>query len=91
MAHTRVTGIIRKRGQLTIPKQIRRAVSWLNPPAAVTIILERPDVVSLQPARHSAEDVDWRVVWKNIRRARRIKGKHVDTTAFIAADRQRRR
>lgn len=91
MAHTRATGIIRARGQLTIPKRIRRAVEWLNPPTAVTIVLEQPDVVSLRPAQDDTASVDWRVIWDNIRRARTTKGKRVNTSAFIAADRKRRR
>lgn len=91
MQKTRAVRVIRARGQLTIPKRIRRAVRWLTPPAAVTIVLEGPDVVSLRPAQDDTANVDWRAIWNNIRRARTIKGKRVNTSAFIAADRKRRR
>lgn len=90
MTHTRVTGIIRKRGQLTIPKRIRRAEPWAAPLSAVTISVPRPGTIAIEPAA-TDQEIDWDALWAKIRRARQVPGKQGNLSAFIAADRARRR
>ena len=90
MAHTQVMGIIRKRGQLTIPKKIRRAEPWAEPLSAVTISVPRPGTIAIEPAT-TDQKIDWDVLREKIRRARQVPGKRGNLSAFIAADRARRR
>lgn len=89
MTHTQVTGIIRKRGQLTIPKKIRRAEPWVAPLSAVTISVPRSGMIAIEPATTN-QQIDWDALWEKIRRARQIPGKQGNLSAFIAADRARR-
>lgn len=79
--------IIRDRGQLTIPDEIRKAVSWIAPLSAVSISVVKPDEIVIKPHKN---EYDWDKIWKGIRRARSIKGKGKSSLSkFIAEDRYR--
>ena len=83
-------GIVRKRGQLTIPDKIRESFSWLTPSSAVTIISEKPDEIVIRPHTQAKKEVDWDKIWEGIRRARAIKGKGktIPATEFLQKDRR---
>ncbi len=83
----KTVGIVRERGQLTIPDSIRRMVSWITPMSAVSISVVRPDEIVIKP--HHPKEVDWDKIWEGIKKARAIKGKRGNLSKFIAEDRYR--
>ena len=66
------TSIIRERGQLTIPKSIRRVINWVTPMSAVSISVTKPDEI-------------WKKIQKS--RAIRGKGP-VNATKLLTRDRK---
>lgn len=89
MKRIRVTRIIRTRGQLTIPRRIRKLAPWAEPPSPVSISLEEARLIRIEPLT-GRQEIDWEELWERIRRVRRLKGKRGNLAAFIAADRARR-
>lgn len=88
MRQIQTAGIIRQRGQLTIPDDIRETHEWASPGSVVTVATSKPDEIVIRPYSPQRE-VDWDTVWKAIKRARSIKGKGPgNLSAFIAKDRQ---
>lgn len=79
--------IVRNRGQITIPDAIRKAVKWINPMSAISISVVKPDEIVIKP---HAKLIDKNQVWKNIKKARAIKGKDHTTSAieFLIKDRE---
>lgn len=85
-------GIIRKRGQLTIPDKFRETFKWITPSSTVTISSQRPDEIVIKPITASKKLVDWDELWRDIQRVRSYKGKgRGNLSKFIAEDRQTRR
>ncbi len=85
-------GIVRKRGQLTIPDKIRETLNWLTPSSTVTITSQKPDEIVIKPIFASKKAVDWDELWRDIQRVRSYKGKGGgNLSKFIAEDRQNRR
>lgn len=85
-------GIIRKRGQLTIPDKIRETFKWLVPSSTVTISSQRPDEIVIKPITAVKKSIDWDELWRDIQRVRSYKGKGGgNLSKFIAEDRQTRR
>jgi len=85
-------GIIRKRGQLTIPDKIRETFSWLVPSSTVTITSQKPDEIVIRPISAGKKAVDWDELWRNIQRVRSYRGGGSgNLSKFIAEDRQTRR
>lgn len=82
-----ITGIIRDRGQLTIPDAIRALHSWVSVNSAVTITSEHPDEIIIRPHRKT---YDWDKIWEGIRRARAIKGKGKTSSAAAFLEKDRR-
>lgn len=83
----KTVGIIRARGQLTIPDSIRRLVNWVSPQSAVTISVVKSDEIVIKPHQ---KQVDWDKIWEGIRKSRAIKGKgRGSLSKFIAEDRYR--
>ncbi len=81
----KVVSIIRERGQLTIPDDIRRMVNWVTPMSAVFISVVKPDEIVIKP--HQAQ-VDWDKIWELIRKSRAIKGKGKGSAVeFLQKDR----
>lgn len=84
------TRLVQERGQVTIPQAIRNIAKWLAPSLPVSISLEEPNHVSIEPHRH--QQVDWDTLWGEIEASRLLvsKGKGKGSlSAFIAADRYR--
>lgn len=85
-------GIIRQRGQLTIPDKIRGVLSWLTPSSTVTITSQKPDEIIIRPISVNKNAIDWNELWQDIQRVRSYKGKGGgNLSGFIAEDRQYRR
>lgn len=87
---TQATAIIRQRGQLTIPDEIRKLLSWLKPNAVVTVKITQKDRVIVQPHSDmiaSSKD-QWLKTWEAIQLARSFKGKRGNLSKFIAEDRE---
>ena len=87
----KTVSIIRDRGQLTIPNEIRRTVGWIVPMSAVSISVVKPDEIVIRPHQYQ-KPVDWDKLWKQIKRVRAFKGKgRGNLSAFIIEDRKNRR
>lgn len=81
----KAVSIIRERGQLTIPDNIRKAINWVTPMSAVSISVVKPDQIIIKP--HQAR-VDWDKMWDLIGRSRAIKGKGRNSAVeFLQRDR----
>lgn len=81
--HTR---IVQERGQITLPRAIRQIARWAAPLLPVSVSLEDPDQIVIEPYQKTG--TDWGAVWREIKGARRLKGKGKDSlSSFIAADR----
>ena len=79
-------GVIRDRGQLTIPDKIRESHEWASPNSVVTIISDKSDEIIIKPHR---TQIDWDKMWELIRKSRAIKGKGRGSAAeFIEKDRR---
>lgn len=86
---TQTTAIIRDRGQLTIPDEIREQRGWVNPGSVVNIETPKSDEIVIRPYTHSQKDVDREKLWNLIKRSRAIKGKgKMSASEFIAKDRE---
>lgn len=82
------TRLVQERGQVTIPQAIRNVASWIAPSLPVSISLEEPDQISIEP--HQSRKVDWDLLWREIEASRRLRGRGKSSlSAFIAADRHR--
>lgn len=87
----KTVGIIRDRGQLTIPDSIRKVVSWITPMSAVSISVVKSDEIVIKP-HQPQKQVDWNKLWAQIKRVRAFKGKgRGNLSAFIVEDRESRR
>lgn len=78
--------IIRNRGQLTIPDEIRKAIKWIVPLSAVSITVKNADEITIRPHTHE-KNIDWDAVWNAIKLARLQKGTTGSLSEFIAEDR----
>lgn len=88
----KIVGIVRDRGQLTIPDSIRRVVSWITPMSAVSISVIKHDEIVIKPHQPQKREVDWDKLWAQIKRVRSFKGKgRGNLSAFIIKDRETRR
>lgn len=79
--------IIRSKGQLTIPDNIRKKVNWANPMSPVTFILAGPDEIVIKPYRIQADRAK---IWEDMTRIRsfRGEGKAISASEFLEADRK---
>lgn len=85
-------GIIRQRGQLTIPDKIRSVFNWLSPSSTVTITSQKIDEIVIRPISANKNTIDWDELWRDIQRVRSYRGKgRGNLSEFIAEDRQNRR
>ena len=83
------TSIIRNRGQLTIPDEIRELRKWATPTAVVTIVSDKPDEIVIKP-HTSKQTIDWDELWNKIYLARSFRDKGGNLSGFIAKDREER-
>lgn len=101
MKYLRKVGIIRQRGQFTIPDAIRETVSWLNENGIVMVTLVTPTRLEIEPIERAKgmkaegkKEADWDVIWKRIQEARSLKGTKRPKgglSQFIIRDRQTRK
>lgn len=86
------TGVLRQRGQLTIPDQIREFLGWLVPNAVVSFTVSKNKTVTLGPhVKDMAHAVDWENIWERIEIADSFRGKQGNLSQFIIEDRDKRR
>ena len=81
------TAVVRQRGQLTIPDQVRQMVGWLQTGAVVGVEVEDEEV-RIKPHAKVKTAIDWDKVWRGIELARSFKGKRGNLSAMIAKDRE---
>ena len=82
----KTVGIIRDRGQLTIPDSIRDLVPWAVPSSAVSISVVEPDEIVIKPHKRQ---YDWDKIWRGIKKSRAIHGKgKMSASEFLMQDRQ---
>ncbi|OGG91918.1 hypothetical protein A3H16_02720 [Candidatus Kaiserbacteria bacterium RIFCSPLOWO2_12_FULL_53_8] len=97
MKQIRKVGIIRQRGQFTIPDAIRDAAVWLKENGAVVITLVTPTRLEIEPLKEGngkvvQETTDWETIWKRMEEVRKLPGKYKGSLSeFIISDRQTRR
>lgn len=81
----KTVGIVRERGQLTIPDSIRKIAEWISPLSAVSISMVKPDEIIIRPHK---KQYDWDKIWKMVKRSRSFKGRgRGSASEFIAKDR----
>ena len=82
----KTVGIIRDRGQLTIPDSIRDIIPWLTTSSAVSISVVEPDEIIIKPHQRQ---YDWDKIWKGIKKSRAIHGKgKMSASEILMKDRQ---
>ena len=83
---THTIGIIRDRGQLTIPDSIRALRQWANTASVVSISSDKPDEIVIRP---HLQQIDADKIWKAIKQSRGVKGKgRMSASEFLAKDRK---
>lgn len=83
----KTVSIVRDRGQLTIPDEIRKVVNWITPQSAVTISVTKSDEIVITPHK---KQYNWDRILEGIRKARAIKGKGKSISAAEFLERDRR-
>lgn len=80
--------IIRQRGQLTIPDNIRQDIDWLDKNSVITIVKSGAREIKITPYNKSfADKVNWKEIWDSIKLVRSLKGKRNNLSKFIIKDR----
>jgi bifunctional DNA-binding transcriptional regulator/antitoxin component of YhaV-PrlF toxin-antitoxin module len=83
----KTVGIIRERGQLTIPDSIRKAAQWTATGAVISMSLENPQELVLTPHQPGSQ-MAWEQLVEKIKKSRSIKGKgDISAGEFISKDR----
>ena len=81
-------GIVRGRGQLTLPEQLRKKLNWLSKNSAVEIWAKNLGEVVLRPARQNPDL--WNTVWEGIEESRSYESTHISNLSQkISVDRNR--
>lgn len=70
----RKIAIVRERGQLTMPDQIRRLAQWTRTSSAVVFLMDKSDEIKIIP-HESIRKVEWEKLRSSIESVREIKGK----------------
>lgn len=86
MNNLQTIGVIRDRGQLTIPDEIRQKTEWVSSKSVVTIQLEATDKIVITPV--SKHTINWDSLWNSIHYVRLFKGKKGALSKFIVHDRE---
>jgi len=81
------TAIIRQRGQLTIPDNIREYVDWLGTNSIVSIEASKKEIKIIPYQNIQEKKVDWKKLWAQIKRVRSYKGKRGNLSKMIVEDR----
>jgi bifunctional DNA-binding transcriptional regulator/antitoxin component of YhaV-PrlF toxin-antitoxin module len=79
--------IIRDRGQITIPDNIRKKIEWANPMHPITISIVSPQEISIKPHRIQADRAK---VFEEMARIRSFRGngKTISASEFLETDRK---
>lgn len=86
MQQVQINTIVRDRGQITLPDEIRKLKTWASSQSVITISASENDEIIITPYTKTKKH-DWDKVWSAIKKARAIKGKGGSLSAFIAKDR----
>lgn len=91
MSKHHITGVVRQRGQLTVPEPIRRALDWLKPDAVVDFIVDGINEIRIQPYKEKkTQFATWEELKAEMERIRSFPGKHKGSLSdFVAKDRYR--
>lgn len=80
--------IIRQRGQLTIPDELREKIRWLSEGSAIKIFASSEDEVKIVPYQKEGRGViDWKRIWDKISLVRTFRGEKGNLSRFIVQDR----
>ena len=84
----RTVGIIRGRGQLTIPDSIRKIAGWANASSVVSISIENPQEIIVSP-HQVLNQIQLETLFTTIKKSRAIKGKgDMSAQAFLSKERE---
>lgn len=87
MENMKYASIIRDRGQLTIPEEIRDFLDWAKPCSVITIEVTGPSLLTISPQKE-AKNISWEEIWDGINLSRSLVGKKCTLSEFIIADRE---
>lgn len=80
--------VVRQRGQVTIPDDVRNMVAWLSEGSAVGLEMVEKEMLILRPqAIVTTKGFDWDKILNKINLSRSFKGKNGDLSSFIIEDR----
>ncbi len=84
------TAVIRQRGQITIPDQIRDFLKWLSPNSVVSITVANNEEVVIRPLlRAVTQKPDWKKIWEGLELVNTFKsGKNGSLSDFVIKDRE---
>lgn len=80
------TAVIRQRGQLTVPDQIRDLLTWLETGSVVGIDIDQEEI-RITPHAQSKKIIDWDGFLSKIQLARSFRGKRGNLSAVVVEDR----
>ncbi|MBI3577463.1 AbrB/MazE/SpoVT family DNA-binding domain-containing protein [Candidatus Gottesmanbacteria bacterium] len=81
------TAVIRQRGQLTVPDQVREILSWLQTGSVVGIEVN-DDELRVIPHTKMGKPVDWDAFFSKVHLARSLRGKRGNLSSVITEDRE---
>jgi bifunctional DNA-binding transcriptional regulator/antitoxin component of YhaV-PrlF toxin-antitoxin module len=83
----KTVGIIRDRGQLTIPDSVREIAGWVRTSSVVSISIENPQEIIITP-HQVIREMDLDNLRELIKKSRAIKGKgSISAYAFLLKER----
>lgn len=85
------TAVIRQRGQLTVPEEIRKVFNWVTNNAVVSINITAGGFFVAPFAAKAQKKVDWQSILERMQIAHTFKGKSGSMSQFIINDRDDRR
>ncbi len=84
----KTVGIIRDRGQLTIPEPVRKIAGWVSSSSVVSISIENPQEIVVSP-HQVLNQLELEVLFTAIKKARAIKGRgDMSAHAFLLKERR---
>ncbi len=83
----RTVGILRDRGQLTIPDSVRKIAGWVSSSSVVSISIENPQEIVVKPYQ-ALNQIELEALFSAIKKSRAIKGKgDISAHALLATNR----
>lgn len=83
--------VIRQRGQLTIPDEIREGYPWLESRSVVTVTPQSAEEIVIRPFKATGwGKTDWDKIWREINKVRSFKGRGRvgSLSEFLVRDRE---